>query len=375
MSAANGIEVSIRLQHPVELDVEFEAHASELVALVGPSGGGKSTILRAIAGLEKPDNGTIAVGGQQWFDSERNLYVQPRQRRVGMVFQSYALFPHLSALENVLQAIADGKTEDKIKLANEYLARVNLKGLGARRPDQMSGGQRQRVAVARALAREPDVLLLDEPFSAVDKVTRIRLQRELVELRSNLSVPIILVTHDIEEAARLADRIAVLHEGKILQMAAHDLLSKFPVNTDVARLVGIRNIFNSKLARIDNRQQRLELRWGNTLLEMPYRPGFVQGQSVTWCIPSDGIVVHRRNRPSRGEHENPVFGVVDEVFQFGQTTELTIVVDDPDAHPLHCSVPTHVAMRNDIGVGADIGVSIKADMIHIMVSATGDQPG
>jgi ABC-type sulfate/molybdate transport systems ATPase subunit len=224
VSAAQGIEVSIRMQHPVVLDVEFEASASELVALVGPSGGGKSTILRAIAGLEKPDQGTISVGGQQWFDSDSKLYVQPRQRRVGMVFQSYALFPHLSAQENVLQAIADGKTEDKAELADEYLARVNLKGLGARRPEQMSGGQRQRVAVARALAREPDVLLLDEPFSAVDKVTRIRLQRELVELRSNLSVPIILVTHDIEEAARLADRIAVLHEGRILQMAAHDLI-------------------------------------------------------------------------------------------------------------------------------------------------------
>lgn len=285
-----------------------------------------------------------------------------------MVFQSYALFPHLSALENVVEALVDRQTGNKIELANEYLARVNLKGLGGRRPDQMSGGQRQRVAVARALAREPDVLLLDEPFSAVDKVTRIRLQRELVELRADLSIPIILVTHDIEEAARLADRIAVLHEGRILQMAAHDVLSKAPVNTAVARLVGIRNIFNSRVASIDQQQKRLELQWGNTLLETLYRGGFTPGQPITWCIPSDGIVVHRRDRPSRGEHENPVFGVVNEVFQFGQTTELTLEVDDPDAHPLHCSLPTHVAQRNDIRIGADLGVSIKADMIHIMNS-------
>lgn len=369
MPAPNGIAVSIRLQNPVTLDVDFEASGSELVALVGPSGGGKSTILRMIAGLEKPDSGEITVGGQQWFDSRQKLWLQPQKRRVGMVFQSYALFPHLSALENVLTALADRQADDKIRLANEYLARVNLAGLGARRPDQMSCGQRQRVAVARALAREPDVLLLDEPFSAVDKVTRVRLQRELVELRTNLSIPIILVTHDIEEAARLADRIAILHEGRILQMAAHEKLSISPVNTAVARLVGIRNIFNSKIAKIDRQHARLDLQWGNTLLETSYRDGFEPNQTITWCIPSDGIVVHRRNRPSRGEHENPVFGVVNEVFHFGQTTELTLRVDDPDAHPLHCSLPTHVAERNEICVGADLGVSIKADMIHIMGSA------
>jgi len=361
-----GIAVSIRIDDPLALDVDFEVSGGELVALVGPSGGGKSTILRTIAGFEKPVSGRVRVDTQAWFDSRQKLFVQPRDRRVGMVFQSYALFPHLSAIENVLEAITDRPAATRLALAQEYLARVNLKGLGERLPAQMSGGQRQRVAVARALAREPDVLLLDEPFSAVDKVTRVRLQRELVDLRSDLSIPIILVTHDIEEAARLADRIAVLHEGRILQIATHEVLSKFPVNTEVARLVGIRNIFSGQVTNIDADQDRLELRWGNSLLEIPYRAGFSTGQSMTWCIPSDGIVVHRRNRPSRGEHENPVFGVVNEVFHFGQTTELSIEVNDPDSHPLHCSVPTHVAERNDIGVGADLGVSIKADMIHIM---------
>ncbi len=366
MSEQEGIAVSIRIDDPLALDVEFEVKNTELVALVGPSGGGKSTILRAIAGFEKPVSGRVSVGRQLWFDSRKNLFVQPRLRRVGMVFQSYALFPHLSAFDNVLEALAHHPVATRSELAEEYLARVNLKGLGARRPDQMSGGQRQRVAVARALAREPDVLLLDEPFSAVDKVTRIRLQRELVDLRSDLSIPIILVTHDIEEAARLADRIAVLHEGKILQMATHDVLSKTPVNTTVARLIGIRNIFSGEIASVDSEQRKLELRWGNSLLEIPYRAGFTAGQSLTWCIPSDGIVVHRRNRPSRGEHENPIFGVVNEVFHFGQTTELSVEVNDPDAHPLHCSLPTHVAERNDIGTGVDLGVSLKADMIHIL---------
>ena len=368
MPVTGGIEVAVCLDEPVPLNIDFRADQSELVALVGPSGSGKSTILRAIAGLERPTDGRIEVAGQQWFDSKGGIFVSVRQRRVGMVFQSYALFPHLTALENVAEAITNQKGKEKIGIARKYLAQVNLEGLGERRPEQMSGGQRQRVAVARALARKPDVLLLDEPFSAVDKVTRTRLQRELVELRSSLSIPIILVTHDIEEAARLADRIAVLHEGHILQMDSHNRLSRFPANSSVARLVGIRNIFSGKIERVREDRRQIHLQWGKRSLETDYREAFIAGQPVTWCIQSDGIVVHRRNRPSRGEHENPVFGKVIEVFQFGQTTELTVDVSDPNAHPLHCSIPTHVAERNDIRVGADIGVSLKSDMIHIMSS-------
>ena len=369
MSATGGIEVAVRLEEPVALKIDFRASESEMVALVGPSGSGKSTILRALAGLEKPLEGRIIVGGQRWFDSESGVFVSVRQRRVGMVFQSYALFPHLTALENVAEAITDPEGGEKIAIAREYLARVNLEGLGERRPGQMSGGQRQRVAVARALARKPDVLLLDEPFSAVDKVTRTRLQRELVELRASLSIPIILVTHDIEEAARLADRIAVLHEGRILQMDSHNRLSRYPANSSVARLIGIRNIFSGVIERAHEDREQIILQWGERLLEADYRKAFVAGQLVTWCIQSDGIVVHRRNRPSRGEHENPVFGTVIEVFQFGQTTELSVEVGDPDEHPLHCSIPTHVAARNDIRVGAEIGLSLKSDMIHLMPAA------
>lgn len=366
MPVTGGIEVTVRLNEPVSLNIDFRANEAEMVALVGPSGSGKSTILRTVAGLEKPLDGKIIVGGQRWFDSERGIFVSVRQRRVGMVFQSYALFPHLSALENIAQAITNHEGREKFGIAREYLARVNLEGLGERRPGQMSGGQRQRVAVARALARQPDVLLLDEPFSAVDKVTRTRLQRELVELRASLSIPIILVTHDIEEAARLADRIAVLHEGHILQMDSHKRLSRFPANSSVARLVGIRNIFRGKIERVHEGRNKIRLQWGKTSLEAEYHKDFGAGQSVTWCIQSDGIVVHRRNRPSRGEHENPVFGRVVEVFQFGQTTEITVDVGDPNAHPLHCSIPTHVAARNDICVGANIGLSLKSDMIHVM---------
>ncbi|MCH7879990.1 MAG: ABC transporter ATP-binding protein [Proteobacteria bacterium] len=368
MSDPNSLEVTIRQTDPVFLDVQFKVRGSELLALVGPSGGGKSTILRTIAGFQKPISGKITIGDKVWFNSQRKVSVAPRHRRLGMVFQSYALFPHLTAIENVMESISNQRATNKINMANEYLARVNLKGLGDRRPDQLSGGQRQRVAVARALAREPDVLLMDEPFSAVDRVTRTRLQRELIELRSHLSIPIIFVTHDMEEAARLADRVAVLHEGRILQTDSYETLSKRPVNTTVAKLVGIRNIFNGKVSKITDNEGRLRLQWGNFVLDTPYRTGFSANQSVTWCIPSDGIVVHRRNRPSRGEHENPVSGIVSELFQFGQTTELIIDVSDPDAHPLHCSIPTHVAKRNDISIGVNIGVSLKADMIHIMAA-------
>jgi molybdate transport system ATP-binding protein len=163
------LSVDVQQAVPVPLDARFDCQPGELVALVGPSGSGKSTLLRCIAGLMHPAQGHIACREQTWLDTGQGLRLPPQQRRVGLVFQHYALFPHLSALRNV--ALASGRS-DALGHAGELLSRLGLDGLGARRPSELSGGQQQRVALARALAREPDVLLLDEPFSAVDQPAR-----------------------------------------------------------------------------------------------------------------------------------------------------------------------------------------------------------
>ncbi|MBR1225214.1 ABC transporter ATP-binding protein [Bradyrhizobium sp. AUGA SZCCT0176] len=209
--------VSVRQSGPIPLAVDLSCAAGEMLALVGPSGAGKTTVLRTIAGLYQPAEGCVISGGTTWFDSAKSVDLPPHLRGVGLVFQSYALFPHMSALRNLTVALAHRPPGERVERARALLRLVHLDGLEERRPGALSGGQQQRLAVARALAREPDVLLLDEPFSAVDRRTRRGLHDELRELRKSVSVPTILVTHDLDEAAALADRLCVLDAGKTLQ--------------------------------------------------------------------------------------------------------------------------------------------------------------
>jgi molybdate transport system ATP-binding protein len=207
------LSVRLRSAGPIPLDVTLACAPGEVLGVVGPSGAGKTTLLRAIAGLHRVCSGHIAVDGEVWFDADAGIDLAPHRRRVGLVFQEHALFPHLSAQANVAVALGDLPRSQRPARASELLRRVHLDGLEGRKPHQLSGGQRQRVAIARALARDPSVLLLDEPFSAVDRRTRTRLHTEIAALREGLSIPMLLVTHDVDEVARLADRIAVLDAG------------------------------------------------------------------------------------------------------------------------------------------------------------------
>lgn len=213
--ADQGLSVSLRQAGPIPLDVAFTCAPGEVLGIVGPSGAGKTTLLRAIAGLYRCHAGHVAVDGAVWFDSQAKVFLPPHRRRVGLVFQEHALFPHLSAADNVAVALIDHPQSERRSRAAELLSRVHLDGLEGRKPAELSGGQRQRVAIARALARDPKVLLLDEPFSAVDRRTRVHLQAEIVALRKDLAIPMLLVTHDVDEVARLADRLCILDQGRV----------------------------------------------------------------------------------------------------------------------------------------------------------------
>jgi molybdenum ABC transporter ATP-binding protein len=208
------------------------AVGDETLALVGPSGAGKSTFLRAVAGLERPQRGRVALDGEAWLDTERGVDLPPERRSVGLVFQEYALFPHLSVRRNVAFGGASAAEVD------ELLERFGIAQLAAARPDAISGGERQRVALARALARRPRVLLLDEPLSALDAHTRGAVRAELRELLAGLGLPVVLVTHDFEDAATLADRVGVLVEGSLLQLGTPAELVAAPVDPFVARFTG-----------------------------------------------------------------------------------------------------------------------------------------
>ena len=210
------------------LDVDFSAAPGEVTALVGPSGSGKTSTLRAIAGFMRPADGAVVCGGEVWLDTAAGIDIAARRRRAGFVFQSYALFPQMSAVDNVMTALADVPAAARRDEARAVLARVHLSDVEDRRPGELSGGQQQRVAVARALARRPRVLLLDEPFSAVDQPTRHRLQAEMIELRAGLPMPIVLVTHNVDEVARLADSLVLIADGRtVASGAVNDVFGRF----------------------------------------------------------------------------------------------------------------------------------------------------
>ncbi|MGI8895973.1 MAG: ABC transporter ATP-binding protein [Casimicrobiaceae bacterium] len=358
-----GLRLRVKQQEKIPLDATFECPPGKTLALVGPSGSGKSTLLRCIAGLHRVADGRIECAGDVWFDTSAGVDRPPQQRSVGIVFQSYALFPHLSALDNVVAALGRRPARDREARGRELLARVHLSGLESRKPAQLSGGQQQRVAMARALARDPQVLLLDEPFSAVDRVTRQKLYRELAELRRSLALPIVLVTHDLDEAAMLADRMCLLHRGRTLQTGAPLEVMTRPADVEVARIVDMKNVFEGRIVAGDNGRARLA--WGGRALEVDSTAGYVCGARVCWGIPMSGVLLHRRDRRSRGERENPVEGLVAECVPLGEDTTLTMRVDGA-ATALWVRVPTHVAERNGVRAGERIGVSLLAEMIHLM---------
>ena len=371
--AVEGLEARLAQPAPIPLDAALACRPGELLALVGPSGAGKTTILRTIAGIIRAREGRIACSGEVWFDAARNVHLSPQQRRVGLVFQDYALFPHLSALGNVNAALGHLAPSARAARAQALLGLVHLGGLEARRPDALSGGQRQRVALARALARDPAVLLLDEPFAAVDQVTRRKLQRELALLRRAVAAPTILVTHDLAEAAALADRMSVLHHGKTLQHGTPDEVANRPATPLVARLMDQPNVFAGTVAARDAGTKLLTLRWGETVLEARdddrYAGRFAPGATVAWMIPAAAIVLHRRERPSRGERENPVSGTIAELLFFGDTASLLLRVGAAgggEAPVLSFSVSAHTARRNALAPGAEATVSLLADAIHLM---------
>ena len=193
----------------IDIDVSFSCGDESMLVLIGPSGGGKSSIIRMISGLDKPDSGSIVYGGETWYDSDKRVSIPPQKRRLGYVFQDYTLFPHLTLYENAVFAAVDKGAVDGLM---ESFGIAHLRG---QKPNKVSGGERQRCAICQALARKPQILLLDEPFSALDVINRRLLREELKQLKGRLSIPFIYVTHDIGEALFLADEILPVVAGKI----------------------------------------------------------------------------------------------------------------------------------------------------------------
>lgn len=352
------IKLSQALPNPLQLQIE--CLPGELHALVGPSGSGKTTALRTIAGLNHADTGKIECAGELWFEANEIAGIvtalSPAERSCGFLFQQYALFPHLSALENVCIPLHNSVPvmDERKNLARQWLDRMGIGELAHRLPHQLSGGQQQRVALARALARSPKILLLDEPFSAIDAPTRQSLYKTLAELRKDLNIPILLVTHDLREADLLADRITVIDQGVGLQTAPPQVLFERPRNSRVAELVGIHNkfegIFNAG-----------KLSWHSSqhIFNVVDKGKIPANTAVAWVIPAEGLSLHAQ------ASANAIEVTVEQVSTLGQIAVIQLRTID-GGHTLIWEASAAEAKRLSLEAGKHSFVEIDGGMIHIM---------
>lgn len=242
-----------------QLKVKFEA-GDEVLALLGASGCGKSMTLKCIAGIEKPDKGRIVLDGRTLFDSEKRINLTPQQRRVGYLFQQYALFPNMTVRQNIAAGVRGKKDKDAI--VKDMIRAMSLEGTEHKRPAQLSGGQQQRVALARILVNEPELLLLDEPFSALDSHLRFRMEQEVRELIRRFGKSVLLVSHDRDEVFRLSNSIAIVCNGRIETIGPKKDVFRVPHTRNGAILTGCKNI--SPIRKLDERRV-LALDWGMEL--------------------------------------------------------------------------------------------------------------
>lgn len=320
--------------------------AGEFFSLLGPSGCGKTTLLRTIAGFEGISSGAVLIDGKTMEG------VPPNERPTNMVFQSYAIFPHMTVGENVGFGLRkDPRSKaDKAKAVAEALEMVGLKGFGNRAAHALSGGQRQRVALARALILKPKVLLLDEPLSALDKKMREHMQVELIKLQRQVGITFILVTHDQEEALVMSDRIAVMFEGEIAQLADPETLYRRPTSKKVADFIGTMNFVPATVLSETGGQVEVEAKGlGRVTLDAAIQPPARGESPVVGLRPETLTLLYDDQKPMERETE----GVIDEVIYFGDMTYYDVYLGGTD-------VEVRLSMRNVPGRPIlDVGSKVR----------------
>jgi molybdate transport system ATP-binding protein len=319
----------------------FDAE-SELVVLLGPSGSGKSLTLRAIAGLLPPDSGRIELPQGLVFDSARNVDVQPQERSVGYVVQNLALFPHMTVAENIAFAIAGWPRPEREARLRELVELLGLQGLEARLPNAISGGQQQRTALGRALAARPRVLLLDEPFSALDSQVRSALRREVARLQRQLGLLTLFVTHDLQEAFALGDRIAVYDNGAVLQFGPRDEVFREPASIRVAQLLDARNIFEGHVAGKNETFTEIETPWFRARARAEGR--LAPNAPAAFSIRPEHVILLRRDRPHAESRDTVLDVEIEDEVATGNSHRLYLRVHR-DGAPTGCvieaDVPAH----------------------------------
>lgn len=341
---------------------------AEWLVLLAPSGAGKSLLLNLISGLIKPDQGQVRLNGETLFDHAAGINRPIRQRRIGYLFQDYALFPHLNVEENIAYGLPAGR-EAGAAVAH-WIRFFHLEGREGASPGELSGGQQQRVALARTLASEPQVLLLDEPFSALDRHIREHLYRELQDLKTQLSLPVILVTHDFVEAQLLGDRVAVLEEGRVLESGLKHHIFTHPKRHETARFLGVDNVLPAKVVAVGRDAGGASVPgtvqvWasGVTLAAHAERD-FSPGEAVHLCIHAADVrlLLNHNGRP------NAVPATVLRIHPHEGTNRLTIRTRNPEGGEgplLETLVDDYVLSRHGIAPEREVLLWLPADKIFL----------
>ncbi len=339
-------------------DLRIPAHGGVTI-LFGASGSGKTTILRCLAGLDRPDEGAIRFGEELWSDARQGIFLASRQRRLGFVPQDYALFPHLTVSQNIAYGLNELPADQRKTRATEALAWLGLTGLERRYPRELSGGQQQRVALARAVVRRPRLLLLDEPLAALDAPTRLRLRAELRGLLRQLNLPTVLVTHDRQEALALGDHLIVLHDGRIIQQGpVHEVFSR-PGSLAVADILSVETIQPGRILDCVDGLATVALAGVNLMALAPdLPPGTTE---VFACIRAEDVILTTGDE-SLSSPRNRLPGTVQRLESEGPLVRVELDCGFRLAALLTKQACEELALREGQGVRA----LVKAPHVHLL---------
>ncbi|MBE0523906.1 MAG: ABC transporter ATP-binding protein [Methanosarcinales archaeon] len=337
------------------LQCRFDA-GNEIVVLFGRSGSGKTTALQCIAGLAKPDSGNISLNKRIFFDDTDKINMPPQKRRVGYVFQNITLFPHMDVKQNVAFALKGLTQNEKELRIHDVMELVQIQELGSYYPSQLSGGQKQRVVLARALAGKPDILLLDEPFSALDTIVRMHLREEIKDIQRRLNIPVLFITHNPVEAFTMADKVAVFYAGIVQQFAIPEDVFYHPATKHVAELVGFSNLFDGAIVEEYDRSKCIHLKFEELSLIAPYVDRSY-ANNVTWGIRPENIRISKAGN-SRGDKKNVFSGVIRSIANKGASRLVSLKLNGCSLL-LVAEITNHVLSALELSVGDDCMVLLE----------------
>jgi molybdate transport system ATP-binding protein len=351
---SGGTVIQVELRRPA---------AFSLTVLFGPSGAGKSTTLRCLAGLDRPERGVIRFGDEIWFDSARGIFLPPQLRRIGYLFQDYALFPHLRVAQNIGYGLGKVTAPERRQRIEEITALLGLVGLEDHYPRQLSGGQQQRVALARALVCRPRLLLLDEPLSALDAPTREHLRRQLRDWLVELRMSTILVTHDRIEALALGDHVVVLEAGRVRQSGSVQQVFSAPVDVAVARIIGVDTIERGRVVQVADGFATIQVGPKQIIAVARSRRNGGSDGEVYVCIHAEDVMLEKSdaNSTQRGP-SNRLLGHIRSLHREGPMVRVNLDC----GFPLKAMVTNQACQNMGLQEGDEIVAMVNAQAIHLI---------